>query len=204
MLRSPFQVLSDEDSRARYDMKLRFVGHTERTWRRSKSQNFEDDERKRIRRWAELKQRMWNERQNKAHSQYYTRDRNQESSHYDRGGPFIGVLRFTFLILFLMKTIGYQASLTVCSAIAFLDNRLDAGYKTGYLIAWFMGGQAGIMLSILIRFASWLCGKNSSNLVAVVVIAMWIGSNLARITPLPQGAVLALLYMSIKFQADLK
>lgn len=185
-------------------MKLRFVGHTERTWRRSKSQNFEDDERKRIRRWAELKQRMWNERQNKAHSQYYTRDRNRESSHYERGGPFVGVLRFTFLIFFLMKTIGYQASLTVCSAIAFLDNRLDAGYKTGYLIAWFMGGQAGIMLSILIRFASWLCGKNSSNLVAVVVIALWIGSNLARITPLPQGAVLALLYMSIKFQANLK
>ncbi|EFH69253.1 predicted protein, partial [Arabidopsis lyrata subsp. lyrata] len=52
------------------------------------------------------------------------------------------------------------------------------------------------------KFASWLCGKASSSVVVLMVVAMWVGSNLARHAPLPQGALLTLLYMSIKLQVD--
>ncbi|WOL04235.1 hypothetical protein Cni_G12956 [Canna indica] len=202
-VRYAYEVLSDEVSRARYDMTLRFPGATERAWTRNQPQNFEDDERRRVQRWAEMKQRMRYKRQNKENSWYDQTGRYHKSSDYDRG-PFIEVLSFTFLTLFLGKIIGYRASLTISSLLALLDNQLDVGYKTGYAIAWFLGGKSGMLLSILINFASWLCGKNNSNLVAVVVVAMWIGANLARLAPLPQGAVLALLYMSIKLQVDIK
>lgn len=184
-------------------MTLSFPRATGRSWRRNPTQNSGHDESRRMYRWAELKQRMRYERQNKAYSWYDHREPYQESSQYERG-PFGEVLNFTFFTLFLMKIIGYRASLTICSLIALLDKQLDAGYKMGYVIAWFMGGRGGILLSILIHFTSWLCGKNNSNLVAVVVVAMWIGANLARLAPVPQGAVLALLYMSIKLQVDLK
>ncbi|XP_064960411.1 uncharacterized protein LOC135610173 [Musa acuminata AAA Group] len=202
-IHNAYEVLSDEVSRARYDMTLSFPRATGRSWRRNPTQNSGHDESRRMYRWAELKQRMRYERQNKAYSWYDHREPYQKSSQYERG-PFGEVLNFTFFTLFLMKIIGYRASLTICSLIALLDKQLDAGYKMGYVIAWFMGGRGGILLSILIHFTSWLCGKNNSNLVAVVVVAMWIGANLARLAPVPQGAVLALLYMSIKLQVDLK
>ncbi|KAH9784485.1 J domain-containing protein [Citrus sinensis] len=78
----------------------------------------------------------------------------------------------------------------------------DGGYKIGYLIAWILGGRGGILLTLCLSFASWVCGKTSSGVVVLVVVAVWIGSNLARCAPLPQGALIALLYMSLKLQTD--
>lgn len=126
-----------------------------------------------------------------------------EESPDEERGSFVEVLRSAFLSLFLMQTVGVRLSLTFSSLMALVDQKLDAGYKFGYLMAWMLGGRAGMLLTMLLTFASWICGKTSSSVVAVVVVAMWFGSNLARCAPIPQGALLTLLYMSIKLQIDL-
>lgn len=125
-----------------------------------------------------------------------------EESPDEERGSFMEVLRSAFLSLFLMQTVGVRLSLTFSSLMALVDQKLDAGYKFGYLIAWMLGGRAGMLLTMFLSFASWICGKTSSSVVAVVVVAMWFGSNLARCAPIPQGALLTLLYMSIKLQID--
>ena len=77
------------------------------------------------------------------------------------------------------------------------------GYKIGYVIVLILGRIGGILLTLCLSSANWVCGKTSSSVVVSVVVTMWVGSNLARYAPLPQGALLALLYMSIKLQVDL-
>lgn len=129
-------------------------------------------------------------------------DEEEESPDEERGS-FFEVVGSVFLSLFLMQTVGIRLSLTYSSLMAFVDQKLDAGYKFGYLMAWMLGGRAGILLTILLSFASWVCGKTSSGVVALVVVAMWFGSNVARCAPIPQGALLTLLYMSLKLQIDL-
>lgn len=128
----------------------------------------------------------------------------EEGNTAEERGPFTEVLRSAFLSLFLLQTFGSRLSLTFSSLMALFDRKLDAGYKIGYVIAWILGGRGGVLLTLCLSFASWVCGKTSSSIVALVVVAMWVGSNLARYAPLPQGALLTLLYMSIKLQVDLK
>lgn len=113
---------------------------------------------------------------------------------------FSEVLRSAFLSLFLMQTFGCWLSLTYSSFAAFLDRKLDDGYKIGYLVAWILGGRGGILLTLCLSIASWVCGKTSSSLIVLVMVAMWVGPYLARFAPLPQGALLTLLYVSIKLQ----
>ncbi|XP_010934851.1 uncharacterized protein [Elaeis guineensis] len=197
------KVLSDEVSRAHYDITLKYPRASGRPQRRNWTRDPDSEEMRRIYRWAELKQRMHHEKQKRQYSWYYQKKPYQENSNYERGS-FSEVLRFAFFILFFMQTVGSRASLTICGLMALLDRQLDIGYKAGYIIAWILGGSGGILLTLCINFISWLCGKNSSNLVALVVVALWLGANLARFSPLPQGAVLTLLYMSIKLQLDLK
>ena len=136
-------------------------------------------------------------------SWYYQTNSQQETSDRERGS-FVEVLRFAFFTLFFMRMVGHRVPLALCGATALLDRQLDVGYKMGYVVAWFFGGRGGILLALCIYFASWLCGKKSSSLVALVVLAMWVGANIARFAPLPQGAVLALLYMSIKLRVNSK
>lgn len=155
-------------------------------------------------RWADLRRKMRRDRYWQRQQKYDKTDEDSEEEiPYEERGPFIEVLRSAFLSLFLMQTIGAQLSLTFSSLFALLDDKLDSGYKAGYMIAWVLGGKGGILLTLCLSFASWVCGKTSSSVVAVVVIAMWVGSHLARFAPLPQGALLTLLYMSIKLQSDL-
>lgn len=130
-------------------------------------------------------------------------DNDKEGTQNEERVSFSEVLKSAFLSLFLMQTIGARLSLTFSSLMALLDQKLDSGYKMGHVVAWVLGGQAGVLLTLCLTFASWVCGKNSSSVVAVVVVAMWIGSNLARFAPIPQGALLTLIYMSLKLQADL-
>lgn len=167
----------------------------------------------RIYRWAYLRRKMQYEKywqQNQSRDRRYSfYDKSDEESPDDatedeERGSFIEVLKSAFLTLFLMQTVGIRLSLTFSSLMAFFDKKLDAGYKIGYLMAWTLGGRGGILLTLCLSFASWVCGKTSSSLVALVVVAMWFGSNLARLAPVPQGALLALLYMSIKLQIDVK
>lgn len=152
------------------------------------------------------RERYWKEQYNvngQSFSAYNKTDETSEEETYEEErGPFTEVLRSAFLSLFLMQTLGSQVALTFTGLMAFVDRKLDAGYKLGYLIAWILGGRGGILLTLCLSFASWVCGKTSSSVVTLVVVAMWVGSNLARYAPLPQGALLTLLYMSIKLQAD--
>lgn len=127
----------------------------------------------------------------------------QEGNEVHERESFIEVLRSAFVSLFLLQTFGSRLSLTFSSLMALFDGKLDSGYKMGYVIAWILGGRAGILLTLCLSFASWACGKMSSSIVALVVVAMWVGANHARFAPLPQGALLTLLYMSIKLQVYL-
>ncbi|KAG6738453.1 hypothetical protein POTOM_058072 [Populus tomentosa] len=101
------------------------------------------------------------------------------------------------------NTLGSLSSLTFSSVMALFDRQLDAEYKIGYFIAWILGGRGGVLLVLCLHFASLASGKTSSSTVAPVAAAMCVGSNLARFAPLAQGALVTLLYMSIKLQADL-
>ncbi|KAF8398580.1 hypothetical protein HHK36_017511 [Tetracentron sinense] len=210
-IRLAYDVLSDEATRAQYDGALKFQEDTGRPWRGNATYDLEFEEDIRIYRWAELRRRM---RREKYWQQYVASEENsssdtetdgmyEEETSDDERGSFGEVLRFAFFTLFFMQTLGSRFSLTLCSLTALFDKKLDAGYKMGYLIAWVLGGRGGILLTLCLSFASWACGKTSSSHVALVVVAMWVGANLARCAPFPQGALLTLLYMSVKLQVDL-
>lgn len=201
------QVLSNEASRAQYDNALQFQDIT-KPWGRNRTQDDEFNDGLRVYGWEELRQRMQNEK----HEQYY--GATDENSSYDKTnayedvliderGSFAEVLSFAFFTLFFMQTLGSQVSLTLCGLTALFDKQLDAGYKLGYLVAWAMGGRGGILMALCLSFASWLCGKSSSSFVVLVVIAMYVGASVARFAPIPRGALLTLLYMSMKLQVDL-
>lgn len=182
-------MLSDEDKRSRYNLTHEFPDITDHS---------------RIYRWEELRQKVQNNRdKNKGASWSSQAEAYQATTSRERE-PFVEVLQFTFFAIFFMRAVGCRASVTLCGISALLDRQLDAGYKLGYVIAWLLGGRAGVLLTLCLYFSSWLCGKNSSSIVALVVVAMWIGANMARFVHLPQGAVLTLLYMSMKLQGDSK
>lgn len=201
-----YEILSNEDTRVQYDEELQF-GHTYREkW--SYSTEFEDQVR--VRRWDHLRKKMQSERywdDYNVHEGYYTSETDDEEEDEENldeeRGSFTEVLRSAFISLFLFQTFGSRLSLTFSSLTALFDNKLDSGYKIGYAIAWILGGRGGILLTLCLSFASWVCGKTSSSVVALVVVAMWVGSYLARYAPFPQGALLALFYMCIKLQSDL-
>nr|XP_043614175.1 dnaJ homolog subfamily C member 18 [Erigeron canadensis] len=208
-IRLAYEVLSNNTARNQYDRSLQFKPNTSPPWR-TYDINFENEIK--IHRWSDLRQKMgyqnyyeWRDSKEK----YYSFDdevddeSQEDNGANDERGSFIEVLKSTFLSIFLLKTIGAKLSLTFSSLMALLDPELDQGYKAGYVVAWMLGGKSGIVLTLCLSFASWVCGKTSSNVVALVVVSMWVGSNLARFAPLPQGALLTLIYMSIKLQADL-
>lgn len=172
-------------------------------------QEYED--RLRYYKWAYMRRK---ERREKYYGQYH--DKEREFSFYDDMDevserdldrdrePFTEVLKSALLSVFLMLTVGIQLSLTFSTLMAMIDQKLDRGYKFGYLCSWILGGRDGILLTMVLSFASWVCGKTSSSVVALGFVAMCIGSSLRSYGPLPQGALLTLLYMSIKLQTDLK
>ncbi|KAK9986804.1 hypothetical protein SO802_031755 [Lithocarpus litseifolius] len=210
-IRHAYEVLSNEATRTQYDQELKFYEDTDRPYRGKWDQSPEYEDRVRIYRWAELRWKMQHERH---WERYNVREDNSSNNEADEvveegntdeeRGPFTEVLRSAFLSLFLLQAFGSRLSLTFSSLMALFDRKLDAGYKIGYVIAWILGGRGGVLLTLCLSFASWVCGKTSSSIVALVVVAMWVGSNLARYAPLPQGALLTLLYMSIKLQVNLE
>lgn len=206
-----YKVLSNEATRVQYDRVLKSHEYATEPIRRNIYYNSEFEDEIRLHTWSELRQKMRRESHHKRYNDggenfsFYTdsdEETEDDSSVEDRGS-FIEVLRSVFLSLFLMRTVGCQLALMYSSLMAFFDVKLDAGYKLGYLIAWVLGGSGGVLLSMCLSFASWACGKNSSSMVTLVVVAMWVGSNILSYAPLPQGALLALLYMSAKLQYDL-
>ncbi|XWS57607.1 hypothetical protein CRYUN_Cryun09bG0188300 [Craigia yunnanensis] len=206
-----YKVLSNEVTRIQYDHALSFQEDPGRSYKGKWNYSPEFEDGVRLYRWAEVKRKMQEERSrerykmNDEYSSFYdeTDDEAEEENLHQERGSFIEVLKSAFITLVLLQTFGSHFSLTFSSLMALLDKKLDAGYKIGYVIAWVLGGRGGILLTLCLSFASWVCGKTSSSVVVLVVVAMWIGSNLARYAPLPQGALLALLYMSIKLQVDL-
>ena len=193
-------------TRTHYDRVLRFQEDPGSSYSKKQYHTPEVESWARIYKWAEMKRKMrsgryWESEDPSFYSE--TEAEAEEGSLDQERGPFSDVLRSVFISLFLLRTFGSLTSLTFSSLMALFDRQLDAGYKIGYLIAWILGGRGGISLVLCLQFASWACGKRSSSMVALVVVAMWVGSNLARFAPLPQGALVTLLYMSIKLQADL-
>ncbi|KAG8367990.1 hypothetical protein BUALT_Bualt16G0130100 [Buddleja alternifolia] len=210
-IRLAYDILINETTRTQYDQALHHQESTGRAFADEWATNPEYVDGLRFYRWAYLRRKM---RREKYWEDYYSTEEN--SSFYDDADEvseeensdeervsFIEVLKSAFLSLFLMQTVGIRLSLTFSSLMALVDRKLDGGYKFGYLLAWILGGRGGILLTMFLSFASWVCGKTSSSVVALVVVAMWFGSNLARFAPIPQGALLTLLYMSIKLQVDL-
>ncbi|KAB5529564.1 hypothetical protein DKX38_019645 [Salix brachista] len=209
-IRHAYEILSDEVTRTRYDRVLRFQEDPGSSYSKKQYYTPEVESWARIYKWAEMKRKMRGERYWEHHNvsedpsfDSETEEEAEEGGLDQERGPFSEVLRSVFMSLFLLRTFGSLSSLTFSSLMALFDRQLDAGYKIGYLIAWILGGRGGISLVLCLQFASWACGKRSSSMVALVVVAMWVGSNLARFAPLPQGALVTLLYMSIKLQADL-
>ncbi|KAK9664656.1 hypothetical protein RND81_14G058900 [Saponaria officinalis] len=203
-----YQVLSDKATRIQYDRVLK--SHDTDSIKRNIYRNFGTEDELEVYGWSEW-QKMQREKRRKQYYRarenlYYTESDEQRKNNTpeEERGSFIEVLQSVFLSVFLMQTVGCQLSLIYTSLTAWIDGKLDAGYKLGYLIAWVLGGKGGVLLSVCLSFASWACGKNSSSIVTLVVVAMWVGSNLLSYAPLPQGALLALLYMSAKLQGDLK
>ncbi|XP_076893664.1 uncharacterized protein LOC143545714 [Bidens hawaiensis] len=182
-----YEVLSNNTTRSQYDKSFQYQPSCSPPWR---TYNINLENEIKSHQWSSLKEKM---KYHKGRDFDVTNER----------GSFIDVLRSAFLSIFLLKTIGAKLSLTFSSVTALLDPELDGGYKVGYLVAWMLGGRNGILLSLCLSFANWVCGKASGNVVAQVAVSMWVGSNLARFAPIPQGAILTLLYMSIKLQADL-
>ncbi|XP_042002812.1 uncharacterized protein LOC121752012 [Salvia splendens] len=190
-VRLAYEVLINESTRSEYDRALRCQPSSRRPlgdeW--SVSQEYEDG--LRLYRWRKMQwDKYWEK--HKIEEEEGDEDEDRES--------LFEVVRSAFLCVFLMQTVGVRLSLTFSSFMALVDRNLDAGYKFGYLIAWMVGGRGGVLLSIFLSFASWVWGKKSSGVVALVVVAMWFGS---RCAPIPQGALLTLLYMSIKLHIDL-
>ncbi|KAK1429236.1 hypothetical protein QVD17_11442 [Tagetes erecta] len=201
-IRLAYEVLSNVTTRNQYDRSLQYQPNSSPPWR-----TYDIDFEKEIKthRWSDLRDKMGREK----YHEWQDFDDDVDDEIYEKDGvtkergSFIEVLRSAFLSIFLLKTIGAKLSLTFSSIMALLDPKLDRGYKAGYVVAWVLGGRSGIVLTLCLSFASWVCGKTSSNVVALVVVSMWVGSNLARFAPFPQGALLTLLYMSVKLQADL-
>ncbi|KAJ6837602.1 uncharacterized protein M6B38_119725 [Iris pallida] len=189
-IRMAYEVLSDEVARARYDTMLKFPEARSNSQRRRSTYYSE------YARWADLRKQMQAD-QDEDTSWYHHQDSYGATAAHARGS-FGEVLRLAFFTLLFMRMVGHRASLALCGAAVLLDQQLDFGYKMGYVVAWISGGPAGVLLALCIYFASWLCGKKSSGLVALVVVAAWV----ARFVPIPQGALLALLYMSMKLQVD--
>ncbi|KAI3988508.1 hypothetical protein MKX01_026322 [Papaver californicum] len=210
-IRLAYDVLSSAQTRNQYDRALQFSKNGPNSWRPNSTYNYaelDEEETIRIYGWAELRRRM-RRQQYEATSfdedEAYTgevEEEEEEISNEERGS-FMKVLKSTLFVLLSVQMLGSQLSLLLCSFTALIDEKLDAGYKIGYLIAWVLGGRDGILLTLCLSFTSWLCGKRSSSHIAVMVVAMWVGTNLARYAPLPQGALLTLLYMSLKLQDDL-
>ncbi|XP_047338210.1 dnaJ homolog subfamily C member 18 [Impatiens glandulifera] len=209
-IRLAYDTLSNEMSRKQYDKDLIFHENNNEVRRRSRERIYEYEDGNRMYKWSDLRERMqdshYKQRYKKEmHSFYYEEsEEHQQNTNNKTKSPFIDVLRCALLSLFLMKTVGCRMSITCSSLMAFLDVNLDAGYKVGYLIAWVLGGRVGVLLTLCFAFASFFCGKNSSSSVCLVVVAVWVSSHMLRYFPMPQGAILTLLYMSIKLQTELR
>lgn len=209
------KVLSNETTRTQYDRTLKLQENSR--FHRVKRQNYTpevEDALKYYYNWAEKRHRSTRYERFNGHystypnSHFYSEtepleeEDEEEETTQEQRDSFVEVLKSAFLSMFLLYTLGCLASLTFTTFTALLDKELDMGYKVGFMIAWILGGKGGILLTLCLTFASWLCGKASSSVVVLVAVAMWVGSNLARHAPLPQGALLTLLYMSIKLQVD--
>ncbi|KAJ4782896.1 Chaperone protein dnaJ [Rhynchospora pubera] len=198
-----YHVLSNEDTRAQYDLRTQYFRKSSNHSTMSPKDNYYSyPEPIRYYRWPNFKKRT--RRQNYSAHNLYEEAVEQDKTLHENQETFSGVLRFSFFALFLVKTVGQFVALTLCALLPLFDDELDNGYKLGYLVSWLLGGQAGVILMLFVRFTSWLCGKSNSGRLVLVVLAMWVGVSLARFAPLPEGAILALLYMSMKLHDDLK
>uniref|UniRef100_A0A1J3EQV1 Chaperone protein DnaJ n=1 Tax=Noccaea caerulescens TaxID=107243 RepID=A0A1J3EQV1_NOCCA len=206
-IRCSYEVLSNEATRSQYDRALKFQEDSRFSKVNRHNYNTPEVEDAVKYSWSEKRRqsrygRFHGHYSTYPNSHFYSEPQAGEETTQEQRDSFAKVVRSFFLSVFLLYTLGCLASLTFSTFTALLDKELDMGYKLGFVTAWILGGKGGILLTLCLTFASWLCGKASSGVVVLVVVAMWVGSSLARHAPLPHGALLTLLYMSIKLQLD--
>ncbi|CAA7061414.1 unnamed protein product [Microthlaspi erraticum] len=210
-IRCSYEVLSNEATRSQYDRALKL--EEDSSFSRSKrhyyySTSEVEDPVKYHHSWSETRRQSRYERSHGHYystypnSRFYSEPQAGEETTQEQRDSFAKVFWSLFLSVFLLYTVSCLASLTVSTFTALLDKELDMGYKFGFVTAWFLGGNGGILLTLCLTVASGLCGKASSGFVVLVVVALWVCTGLARHAPFPHGALLTLLYMSIKLQVD--
>ncbi|GER57117.1 chaperone protein DNAj [Striga asiatica] len=208
-IRLAYDTLINETTRTEYDRTLCHQQRMTRPLGDDWTTNSEYEDELRFHRWAYLRRKMRHERYRRRYHAGEEQFSSDDDKAYEKKKPvkkrgsFVGVLRSAFITLFLMQTMGFRLFLAYSGVMALVDKQLDAGYKLGLLLACILGGWDGFLLTIFLSFATWVCGKTSSSVVVLVVVAMWFGSSLASYAPIPQGALLTLLYMSFKLQVDL-
>lgn len=210
-IRLAYEVLSNDSTRTEYDNALRL----RESVRNSRLRNLSESELTaekiyhlaELKRWAELnrraRQRNWEHYQEDSKSPFSSSDDDFVEEEMKEREPVEELLKHVFFILFCFQTFGAHIALTLCGFCAILNRGRPPGYKLAHMIAWLIGGHRGILLILGLSFTSWFCGNACDSLVALIALALWMGVELVRFAPIPQGAILAMTYMCFKLQHEL-
>ncbi|KAB2607634.1 J protein JJJ2 [Pyrus ussuriensis x Pyrus communis] len=200
-IRQAYEILSNEATRSQYDRELKLQKDTGRQCSGKWNYSTEFEDGARIYKWAKVRQKMQRER-------YWEPIMSMKrvcSYGKTEGDPAQGrgssgkVLEAKQLLKSRDRRHLDPGYLTFSSLMALFDRKLDAGYKIGYVIAWVLGGRAYFAHFVPIVCKLGLCENQQQHGCSCGGSHVgWLRSNLARFAPLPQGALLTLVYMSIK------
>lgn len=197
------QVLSNDSTRTEYDNALRL----QELVRINRWRNWSESELTGERRysWVELNRRArqgnWEHHQEDSFSSSDDEDFVEEKM--KEREPMEELLKHVLFIILCFQAFGAHVALTLCGFGAILNRERPPGYKLAHMIAWLIGGHRGILLILGLSFTSWFCGNSCDSLVALIALALWMGVELVRFAPIPQGAILAMTYMCFKLQLEL-
>lgn len=179
-------MLSNDVTRAEYDRDLRFEqSKIRRNW--SSDYNSEHTQQA----WASTgtTTKRW---------RYYYNTVDVSDNQSEVREPFFQLLVSIFLMSFSTTIFGFPIGLTLCALSKFFNAQLDGVYKMGYAVSCFLGGQTGLFLMVCISIVSWMCPKREN--LTHFMVAVWVGSVLSKHLFVPQGALIALMHMSMNIQ----
>lgn len=205
-IRLAYEVLSNDSTRMEYDNALRL----QELVRNNRWRNWSESELTGERRysWVEWNrraaQKKWEHRQEDSKSSFSSsEDEDFVEEEMEEREPVEELLKHVLFIIFSFQTFGAHIALSLCGFCAILNRGRPPGYKLAHMIAWLIGGDRGILLILGLSFTSWFCGNAYDSLVALIALALWMGVELVRFAPIPQGAILAMTYMCFKLQLEL-
>lgn len=204
-IRLAYEVLSNDSTRTEYDNALRL----QELVRNYRWRNWSESELTGERRysWVELNRRArqgnWERHKEDSKSSFSSNEEDFVEEKMKEREPVEEWLKHVLFIIFSFQTFGAHVALTLCGFCAILNRGRPPGYKLAHMIAWLIGGHRGILLILGLSFISWYCGNSCDSLVALIALAIWMGVELVRFAPIPQGAILAMTYMCFKLQLEL-